>query len=305
MKKNHHTDVLLVTALKDELDMVLESESDWRYQRDGRGSFYHTRQVKGNKGNDFSVAVAHPTDLHGDFASDAASLLVTELRPRCFSMVGLCAGLRGRLGLGDVVIGERVFRYNTEKLKAFQEGKAEENDVFQNINTYNLSPLWIRKIKNFPSDWINTVKSRRPYRMLSEPENPKIHLAAMGTGNHVGENPELFPMTASHVRKVLAVDAEAVAIGAVAEIGKADLCIIVKSVADHVNDEGNDHLRFYAIETSYRFLMAFLKENLPQSEIVNSKEEAGTLVQQGRVNNKKTLSSNKYAPYPQMGYEGV
>jgi tetratricopeptide (TPR) repeat protein len=55
---------------------------------------------------------------------------------------------------------------------------------------------------------------------------------------------------------------EAAAIGAVAEIEDVDSCIIVKSVSDYGDHDKNDHFRKYAIETSYRFLMAFLKENL-------------------------------------------
>ena len=56
---------------------------------------------------------------------------------------------------------------------------------------------------------------------------------------------------------------EAAAVGAVAEIEGVDSWIIVKSVSDYGDGEKDDHFRDYAIETSYRFLIAFLKENLP------------------------------------------
>jgi dephospho-CoA kinase len=64
------------------------------------------------------------------------------------------------------------------------------------------------------------------------------------------------------MRKVHAIEMEAAAIGIVAEIENVDSYIIVKGVADYADHEKDDHFRFYAIEASYRFLMAFLKENL-------------------------------------------
>ncbi|MCP4106270.1 MAG: 5'-methylthioadenosine/S-adenosylhomocysteine nucleosidase [Desulfobacteraceae bacterium] len=334
------TDVLLLTAVKDELDVVLKAESDWKHQEDSKGFDYYTRKVVGTGGNEFSVAVARPIDMGGDFAANLATRLISEIRPRCLSMIGICAGWKKEVFLGDVVVAERVFRYDAGKLKAFREDREKKEDVFHDIRAYNLKPLWIQKAQDFPSDWTNTIKAERPLTYNSqemwllyaldafesgegnnpveladrkikcpnwktvlerlekknliqvgsnlklkpkgkklvaehrirhidgipEPDKPEVHVGPMGTGSQVKQDPDLFPTISRYMRKILAVDMEAAAIGMVAEIENTDSCIIAKAVSDYGDPDKNDHFRFYAIEASYRFLMAFLKENLPVGE---------------------------------------
>jgi nucleoside phosphorylase/tetratricopeptide (TPR) repeat protein/dephospho-CoA kinase len=338
-EKNSPIDVLLITAVKDELDVVRNAEPDWQEQKDSKGFSYYTRKVIGNQGNEFTIAAARPIDMGGDFASNIATRLVNELKPRCLAMVGICAGWREKVFLGDVIVADRVFRYDSGKLKAFPNRDIRTEEFFHDIRTYNLKPLWVQKAQDFPPDWISTIQTKRPlsysYQELwllyaqeasesgrgkkpvdleeeerkthcpdwtevlkrlekkglievdeslklteegksrvaedkiwyhedipPDPDKPKTYVAPMGTGSPVQEDPELFPTIAHYMRKVHAVEMEAAAIGAVAEIENVDSCIIVKGVADYADPEKDDHFRFYAIEVSYRFLMAFLKENL-------------------------------------------
>ena len=335
-KKDSLIDVLLITALKDELDAVRTCESDWQEKEDRQGFSYYKRKFIGNRGDEFTVAVARPIDMGGDFASTVATRLVREFKPHCLAMVGICAGWRDKVFLGDVIVAKRVFRYDTGKLKAFREGTVRKEEVFHDIHTYNLKSRWIQKAQDFPPDWINTIGTQRPltsdyqeswllyaldtfengsgekpirlaeretccpdwtevlkrledkglieigeevqltergrlwvaehktrYPSGSPPDRdkPKSYVAPIATGSQVKEDPELFPSIAPHVRTVLGADMEAAAIGAVAENEEIDSCIIVKGVSDYADYEKDDHFRFYAIEASYRFLMAFLKEN--------------------------------------------
>jgi nucleoside phosphorylase len=336
-EKNSPIDVLLITAVKDELNVVRKAERDWQEQKDSKGFSYYTRKVIGTRGNEFTIAAARPIDMGGDFASNIATRLVNELKPRCLAMVGICAGWREKVFLCDVIVADRVFRYDTGKLKAFRNGDIGTEEVFRDIRTYNLKPLWVQKAQDFPPDWISTVQTKRPlsysYQELwllyaqeafesgkgkklvdleerktqcpdwtevlkrlvdkglievdeslklteegkrrvdehkirypdgipPEQDKPKTYVAPMGTVSQVKEDPDLFPTIARYMRKVLAVEMEAAAIGAVAEIENVDSCIIVNGVADYADHERDDHFRFYAIEASYRFLMTFLKKNL-------------------------------------------
>lgn len=261
-KENPQTDVLLITTLKDELDVVLETEPDWQNQSDGSGFVYYTRNMNGSVGNELSVAVALPIDEGGNFSADIAARLTHELKPRCLSMIGVCAGWMGKFALGDLVVGERVFRYDVGKLKAFQIGKMEKQAVFQDIPSCAPPPSWVQKMETFPPDWVRTLKTRPP-RVIPHPYQPRVHIAPMGTKGQEEKSPELVPTIANHVRSVLEIDMEAAAIGAVTDIGGAGTFVIVKTVVDHEHHETNPRFRFYAIEASYRFLTAFLKLNPP------------------------------------------
>ena len=57
-------------------------------------------------------------------------------------MVGVCAGWREKAQLGDVIVAERLFRYDGGKLRAWTEGTERLEAVFHDIRTYNLDPRW-------------------------------------------------------------------------------------------------------------------------------------------------------------------
>jgi len=334
-------DVLIITAVKDELDVVREVESDWQRREDSSGYLYYMRRDKRDAGHALSMALASPIDMGGDFASNLATRPTNELRPKCLAMVGICAGWRGKVFLGDVIVADRVFRYDAGKLRAYQAGEGRVTDVFHDIRTYNLKPQWVQFAQDFGGDWINTIRAKRPltqeyqtlwlldsldafesgmgeepvrredrktkcpdwatvlqklkdealirlsprehiirltnagkaflgeYRIVNpdgikpDPDKPRVHVAPMGTGNRVVEDPDLFPTIALYERKVLGVEMEGSAVGVVAAVENVDHCIIAKSVTDYADLQKNDHFRHYAIEASYRFLVAFLKAHLP------------------------------------------
>jgi nucleoside phosphorylase len=61
-------------------------------------------------------------------------LLVTELRPRCIAMCGVCAGRRGKVHLGDVVAADRLYYHDT--------GKQVPGRVQQDLTVYPLRDDW-------------------------------------------------------------------------------------------------------------------------------------------------------------------
>ncbi|MDM8551878.1 hypothetical protein QUF72_17475 [Desulfobacterales bacterium HSG2] len=262
IKNTSQSDVLLISASKDEFDVVLEAESDWQFQKNSRGFVCHTREIGEHAGNKFSITVAHPTDEKGCFAPELVSLMVNEFKPRCISTVGVCAGEADNVSLGDVIIADRVFQYDAETLRDFQEGKVKGEDVFHHISDYHLSPLWSRKAEDFSSDWVNTIKCRRPMGIPSVSVQPKVHVVSMGAGNPEKEYPALFPGIGRYMQEVFATEMGTASVGTIARVKNTDSCIIVKAVADQTNHKKKTPFYFYAIEASYRFLMAFLEDNL-------------------------------------------
>lgn len=167
-QKDSQVDVLVITAVKDELDVVLETEADWLRQHDNIGYPYYVRQDVSKTGDHLSIAFARPIDMGGDFASNVATRLTKELRPRCLAMVGICAGWRDKVFLGDVIVAERLFRYDAGKLKTYLAGDGRVSDVFHDIRTYNLKPLWVQLAQDFSSDWTSKIQTQRPFTYYSQ-----------------------------------------------------------------------------------------------------------------------------------------
>ena len=98
-------DVLIVTAVKDEQDVILRLEDGWQPREDDSGFPYHVRRDEGG----LSWALARATDMGPELAANVATKLVSALKPHCLAMVGVCAGWREKVQLGDVIVAERLF----------------------------------------------------------------------------------------------------------------------------------------------------------------------------------------------------
>ncbi|ABG50722.1 Nucleoside phosphorylase-like [Trichodesmium erythraeum IMS101] len=90
-----------------------------------------------------------------------------------------------------------------------------------------------------------------------DPSYPQIHTGVIATTNKVQKDPQLFQRIEKLQRKILGVEMEGAAIGAVAEIEEIPI-IIVKGVQDYADYDKSDKFRQYAAEVSARFLLAFL-----------------------------------------------
>jgi len=158
-------DVLVITAVKDERDVILRLEDDWREKRDPSGFPYHIRKDPAG----LVWALARSLDLGSDLAANVSTRLIGILKPRCLAMAGVCAGWRDKVRLGDVIIAERLFRYDSGKLRAFYKDQVRTEEVFQDIRTYNLEPRWRQSAEDFPPDWVTTINViSRPLGYVSQ-----------------------------------------------------------------------------------------------------------------------------------------
>jgi WD40 repeat protein/nucleoside phosphorylase len=139
-------DVLIVTALKDELDAILEIEiegegrSSWQDARDQSDFPYHVRDIPNAYGQVVTVAAAWAGDMGTGAATARAVGLIKELEPSCIAMCGICAGWRKKVFLGDVIVADQVFSYDIGKRVA--PGGEQTAEFFHDITTYNLEARW-------------------------------------------------------------------------------------------------------------------------------------------------------------------
>lgn len=135
-------DALIITALEDELEAVLAlgegGEEGWREERDRHGFRYWVREVRGQGGEPLVLVAAWAGDMGEVPTVSRAQQLIDELDPVCLAMCGICAGRRGEVSLGDVIVADRVYSYDHGKLIAGKRGESFWHD----ITTYNLEAVW-------------------------------------------------------------------------------------------------------------------------------------------------------------------
>ncbi len=103
-------------------------------------------------------------------AANIATRLVRELSPRCLAMCGICAGRRGKVSLGDVIVADLAFDYEAGKVKAFQDDKGRRQEtIFQQIEAYRIDPRWKMAAQEFPTHEAAAIGRDRP-RTYAEQE---------------------------------------------------------------------------------------------------------------------------------------
>lgn len=131
-------DILIVNALPVELDAAVAALALL-------GNLLERREIQGipccvgalptNNGL-LRLALARPTRMGAVPIATTASTLVTELRPNCLAMSGVCAGNPSDVALGDVIIAEAAYAYD--------EGKRTVNEFQPDHRQIPLSDRWTR-----------------------------------------------------------------------------------------------------------------------------------------------------------------
>lgn len=100
---------------------------------------------------------------------------------------------------------------------------------------------------------------------LPPPPDFQVRVGPIATGMNVIRDDEIFERLAENQRKVLALEMEAQAIGAIAHVSGIPWMIVMKGVMDHADLDKEDGFKSFAARASAECLIAFLKENLPDA----------------------------------------
>ncbi len=162
-------DVLIVTALLDELK-ALESVAygatgGWSSGTASEGSPLSYCTLKADDGTELHVAAAWTGAMGETAAAATATALVTQFSPACIAMCGICAGYRGKVSLGDVIVADRVYSYDHGKLIAVADAQGKRSeDFYHDIQTYSPPPNWRMDVGyvSKESAWSTELRKTRP-----------------------------------------------------------------------------------------------------------------------------------------------
>lgn len=321
-------DVLLICALKDEFEQVLQIDhgicsSGWDKKALDSGWLVADARFLGKDNAEISVRVTWSAYMGREEASALVHRMLSDVDFKCIAMTGICAGRRGKVSLGDVIFAERLWSYDAGKL--VKEGELEvfqgdmlqyrpSTEIVQRMQNLTVdSSAWTIPRPKYPldnqenwvlqclanqvkpsehdefdykcSDWQSVltrlIKKKLVTRELTltdigrekaddlnlwypkglpDPEPFTIHVAPIATGAAVVEYEDLFSRLSHSMRKVLGVDMEASALGAVGSINQIPV-IVAKAVSDFGDTFKDDQYRHFAAQASAQCMLKFLRDN--------------------------------------------
>ncbi|WP_405599333.1 MULTISPECIES: response regulator [unclassified Pseudoalteromonas] len=255
--QQYSADVAIITALEHtELEAVLKINNPNWEEINIKGHTYYFSEFVDKQKNKIKV-VATASERMG---TSAASIITTKVsfhfNPRLMIMSGICAGVKGKVGLGDIVVADHVWDWSAGKIT----GDKDNIDFLPEPHQIPLA----RNLRGiFKSYGVTCPYSEDIYREWEGrrgESHPKVHLAPMACGSQVIANSGLMDKILEGNRKMLALEMESY--GFLLACDSIDTpAFVAKSICDFADSEKGDEAHQYASYTSASFAFKFIFEH--------------------------------------------
>ena len=211
-------------------------------------------------------------------------------------MTGICAGDKQQVQLGDLVVAERVFTYDTGGFVLVDGRQVHEPD----IKTYNLNSSILTFLHVFEAWKPLVAELQRPHLPKALSLKPiACYLKSMASGHAVRRN-NPFSEVQRPVRSAIAIDMEGAALGLVMSKHPTVPWLIVKSVSDYASPKKNDKYRAFAMQASSRYALSFIREYVTNERLppIKREEERTTQKPSNSIDSTKTAHSQNPNRHP-------
>jgi nucleoside phosphorylase len=248
-------DVAILVALRDpELKQVIDA-SNIAWAPVGReGIVFNVGRAKFGD-QEVTVATAAQTTMGMVSAAVLATKTIRAWRPKLLAMTGICAGVKGKVNLGDIIVAQQVFDYGSGKL---------QNDTL--IPDYD--PVAMdNELRNYAQHLANDSRALRSIKdawqsSVGKPDHElKAFVGKFASGAAVVADERRVKDIQQHMRSLLGIDMEAYGVARAAQLANFPTVpfLIVKGVQDFADDFKDDRYREYAAFVSAGYLFHLLE----------------------------------------------
>ncbi|AZI26674.1 response regulator [Pedobacter sp. G11] len=256
-------DLAVVTVLSLELKYVRELPWNWTEEKfKNDDNFYYTGYFfKGKR--KIKVVATSTNNSMGMCAAAAISMkVINRYRPKYISMVGICAGIEGKVNIGDPIIADRVWDYGSGK-HVIEKNDSNGTQVFKPyINQLPLETSLMTAFTKVIEDdlfvaEIQKKSQKKNYPMLNAKMGP------FASGSAVIANESIVESIKSQHGQLVGFDMESYSIfySATHSIKPKPIPFMIKSISDfgdsNKNNPHKDEHQAYAAFTSANFFCEF------------------------------------------------
>lgn len=254
-------DIAIITALRDtEFEAVLNLPLKWvGFSLPNDVTAYYRGEVQSKNGN-IKVVAACTLRMGMPSASALATKMAMLFKPRLISMVGICAGKKGAVSIGDIVVADPVWDWGSGKYKNIKGKKSFSIAPHQ----LPLDPKFRSKILDIKSSDSILSELRGGWSYSVPVGQLKIHVGPMASGASVVSDSDIMLDIEQQNRNTIAVEMEAYAVMAAAEYANqpSPIPIVIKSVCDFGDASKHSKWQKYAAFTSASFFHILIRDHL-------------------------------------------
>jgi nucleoside phosphorylase/CheY-like chemotaxis protein len=254
------SDVNVICALQLELNAILGLPWEWK-QVGVRGDHaIYWRGTYGASGEERSVYAGLAARMGMPAAASVASKMIHAFKPRFVGIVGIAAGVRNRVSLGDVVAADPSWDWGSGKWHL------EEHEPTFAAAPYQIpSSPWVReRLRLIAADtrWLDTVVEQWPGTRLTE--RVRMHVGPMASGAAVLADSATAERIVQQNRQLLAIEMEAYGVFAAAEESSEPRpqAFAIKSIVDFADGRKNDRFQSFGAYVAAQTFRYFAESHL-------------------------------------------
>jgi nucleoside phosphorylase len=201
-----------------------------------------------------------------------------EFRPRFAAMVGICAGDKTKVELGDIVVAEYAFIYDGGKVIVDEKDNGRKKYLSEG-RTENAKQRIIQYAHRF-RHWERALENLT--RPAGKQLPPTVHIAPMASGNAVRSDSPFqeawFPAS-----QTVAIDMEGAAFYRTVNEFLGCPALLVKGVCDYADKDKDDTYHKYAALAAATYLLCFIDEYVTEKTMPRRDEQQPQKIVQKRV----------------------
>ena len=244
-------DVLVISALDEELDYLLDIDLGWsppRVQADG------ITFRRGTLTDGVSIVATSAQGMGLVTTGIVSAISLKEWKPRLAAMIGICGGRKEKkTEIGDIVFAEQAFHY--------QYGAFVNGEIVRELKVENVKPQLLgiadhlsRKTNTLPQIQQSVARGfPAPNTLL------QCHIGPIASADLVVKDRTKLAEAIDADRKTIAIDMESYAFLKAARLAETRWAAVMKSVTDFADAKKNDDCREYAKYTSAHFFLRFAR----------------------------------------------
>ncbi|MEK5763113.1 hypothetical protein [Acinetobacter junii] len=258
---NESVDILIICALQaEELSEILALPWNWEKNTTliDENIFISYGSIELD-GKIYKVAATHALRMGMVATSILCSRLIPLLCPKVVAMTGICGGNKEEVDLGDVIVAEASWNY--------QSGKVQKNKDTGEIK-FKISPHHLNITNTINSFFVNISRksdllNKLKYKNSNQEEvTPQIKIGSIVSGASViADDETILAIQDKQDRKVCGIEMEIYGFyEACTSAYYVPAYFALKGVSDFADSEKNENLQKIASRNSAVVLDGFLKE---------------------------------------------
>ena len=232
---------------------------DWKkFKVEGHPFNFYSAEISTINGSRLKIVSCCVNEMGMQATAVVSALMFSLFELKCLFMTGICAGIEGKVNMGDIIIAERIFDYGSGKLKSNEDG---EPFLEPSYNPLDVEYELLGTIHHFLTEEDVDTKIYNQLRKVflhKIDKIPQIVIAPTACGSYVVANSKFADGLKVGERKLAGVEMEGYGLYKTGYIEKKQ-CLMVKSVCDFANETKGDDYQSMCAFSSASFVYFFLK----------------------------------------------